>query len=725
MSLRAQLLAQLSRYDDEAFVALANRGLLRRAHKDLETVVAEIRQESDEALIVSFGSFDIQFDKRGPAQAVCSCPSSSICQHILAAAIWLQRENNQENESSIAQNDRAAIDDKRATSETADTTDHSAYNNQETGELHAKLMQTSSAELTKYAGTAAYRWAWQFVHDLVLENDLQLLVDRYIVIRFPRRRIGFRYLGGGPEALITETDLASVEKYQVAAILAYQSAHGVVHAVPEPTRKKHNESLNFGKDHELADNNVSQTQSRQRLCESVRQLMFDCLRLGLSHLSSAVWERFSTLAVWAQAADYYRLARLLRHLADHVEQLLARSRDADESRLFDDMTRAYALVEALMAAERKGMVSTSLTGQARNQYDVVDSLQLLGLGAMPWRSAAGYVGLTMIFWSPKEKAFFACTDARPESQRNFNPRARFAAPGPWRGASSPAAMCGKQIQLMAAQLSANGRLSTSENTTAITSDVVSAQAFIDKLDLCNSWRELKGRYALSRQSVLAEPQPMQDWVSLRPARFGDAQFDSIRQKLIWPLYDEQGEQLNVDIPYSEDNEHAIERIENLSAGDLVNGTVLIAKIRRYGAEFSAEPLSLIYPDRANAVDVLHFDSTPAIGLVAQSLQKLKRLKPKSNQNGSSSQSTTLLLPFEALRSVLLKTAERGLSVELSHQPLAQLDAHIEKIAQMGFVEFRKLKRDLPQSVERIIRVNYMQLQYRNLLGDTNTEAQIV
>src|SRR5690348_6776849 len=89
--LRARLVEQLARFDDDAFAALANRGLLRRAQKDLEKQRPEIVEEAEDAVTVGFGGHRIRFDARGPAFAQCSCPAAGVCQHILAAAIGLRQ----------------------------------------------------------------------------------------------------------------------------------------------------------------------------------------------------------------------------------------------------------------------------------------------------------------------------------------------------------------------------------------------------------------------------------------------------------------------------------------------------------------------------------------------------------------------------------------------------------------------------------------------------------
>ena len=90
MTLLADLRTQLARYDDEALAALGNRGLLRRAYKDLETHAAEIETRADagaEIVQVRVVGQTVRFDARGPAQAHCGCPAAGVCQHHVNPAI--------------------------------------------------------------------------------------------------------------------------------------------------------------------------------------------------------------------------------------------------------------------------------------------------------------------------------------------------------------------------------------------------------------------------------------------------------------------------------------------------------------------------------------------------------------------------------------------------------------------------------------------------------------
>ncbi len=80
MTLLDELRAQLARYDDDALAALGNRGLLRRAYKDLETQTAEIDAAADAGTVsVRVSGQSVRFDARGPAHAQCGCPATGVC----------------------------------------------------------------------------------------------------------------------------------------------------------------------------------------------------------------------------------------------------------------------------------------------------------------------------------------------------------------------------------------------------------------------------------------------------------------------------------------------------------------------------------------------------------------------------------------------------------------------------------------------------------------------
>ena len=682
----------LARYDDEALAAWGNRGLLRRAGKDLESRAPRVEQDDAHALVVAFGGHTQRFDARGPNHAQCSCPGHGVCQHLLAIVLWLQR-------------DTGAAPARAADAAATDTPDARAP-------LHAELLAITPAQLAKHAGKAGYRWAWQYVQDLDPAKGPRIGGERNIVIDLVQPRLVFRYLGGGLEDLIPDSPVGRIEKYRVVAVLAYQHAHGL--ALSPPEARVATASLDLGKDHELGTGrDEARRDARERLRASVGQLLGECVALGLSHLSSHVQERYATLAVWAQGADYPRLALLLRRIADHVELLLERAGGADEHRLLEELSLAHALVAALSHADAHGQSPTHLVGRTRAEYEATGSLALWGMGALPWRAASGYVGLTLLFWSPQSQAFLACTDARPESQR-FDPLARYRAAGPWAGLGAPMQATGRSLQVLKAQTSAAGRLSAADSTQATVLPLPWETVRVG-LSPHTSWQALSDVRQTARLSLLAEPQPMRDWVVLQPARYGQAYFDATRQTLAWPLHDTEERVLMAEVVYSPLSAHAIERIEALTPEQLT-GHWLVARLRTSAGGLVAEPLSLVRPgkDASPCVDALYFDDTTRQGLLGAAAQKLRALRKPAPAAAPVLPASPVPAVLMEYRHWLAQCAERGTGQALLPRLHNEHDRHHRQLHDAGLTAFPPWQR-MPDTPSALLADYYIGLQYLHLM----------
>lgn len=690
MSVRQQLIDQLRHFDDEAYAAIANRGLLRRAQKDLEKLTPAIIVDTDDQLQLSVGGHQIGFSARGVAAAHCSCPAAGVCQHILSVALWLQQS---------APASDAAVETSPATDRTA---------------LHEQLMALKWPQLQSYAGKPGGRWALQYVADLAMERDVVIGGEHYILIRFMHPRMEFRYMGGPPDSLIADIESAHLAKYRVAAILAYQRAHGVEVVVPDDEKKESNAALDLGKSHTgVVTAATSQRDSRRRLLDMTQHFLREMVTLGLSHLSSAIQDRATTLAVWAQGAEYYRLALALRRIAHQVELHLERSAAADEHRLFDDITVTYALVCALNTALGQNRQPEYLTGTARSRYEAGGTLQLWGLGANAWRTASGFIGMTMLFWSPTEKCFFSCTDSRPAQQRQFDPALRYRSPGPWTGLGAPSEATGNMLTLSHAQSNQAGRLSASATTHAIVQRTACPQDLIQTLAPISDWQELERIKREAASSVLAELQPLKDYVVLKPASFGKAGFDAIAQRFKLPLIDGAGSVLSLELPYSDLNKHPIERLEQLSKLGIPEHTLVVAKLGVRSRQLIAEPLSLIYDTSlrpGQTVDALYFD--PLLPGSFQS-QYQKQFSEKDQQEviAPIAQSQVAL---EEVRHMLQREAERGIGESPGVRVSNLLRSQIDRLSTMGLTVFDNLL--LTESEEDFtLKINLIILQLKRFL----------
>jgi hypothetical protein len=651
MSIRAEVAAQLARFDEQAWVALANRGLYRRALKDLAGAAPEVTADDDAGVEVTLGERVVRFTTAGPATATCSCPSAVTCQHVITAGLWL------------AASGTSGADDHAATVPDVDT-------------LHAELMAWDLDALVAYAGLPAVRWAHQFVADL--EAPPALTRDGYLAVAFAHPEVVVRYLGGGPGALMLDQSLPHPDRYRVAAVLAWQRGHGVEPPPPPLPRSSGRSGSAASADREA---------SRARLRAAVRDLLTETVRVGVSHLSPSMHERYTTLAVWAQGAEYHRLALLLRRLADEVELMLHRAATADDHRLLEEVTIGYGLVSALDAAATAGRPApTALVGAARNAYAPVRTLALIGLGGSPWRTGSGYHGLTSVFWEPERERFLTWTDARPTDLPGFDPRVRWSQPGPWSGLGSPATAAGRRVTLTQAQVSAEGRISGVE-TTGARVEGLDGEALVGSLRVYDDWDDLVEAQRTARRSLVDPPRTADTWAVLRPAAVAPPSFDPATQTLTWPLFDGGGGALPVVVPWADHHAFVVGRLEALS--DLPDGTLVVVRLRSAGGRFRAEPVSLVHPGRSlNPVDCLHFDQPPPTSALVQRLRAAGTPDVVLDDEAVDDVRLAVLPgPLVELRDWLERHAERGTAGTRGTLLVEDLAGHHQRLRDIGLRVF--------------------------------------
>jgi hypothetical protein len=615
----ADIAAVLGRYDDEAWIALANRGLLRRARKDLETLEVRVTSETQDGVEIAVGDCTVGISVAGPGEAVCSCPSVVVCQHIITAGLWLA----------------SAAPEPSGRPEAVPAADR----------LHDDLMAIDAASLTSYAGLPGYRWAHQMLDDQARPPSVTR--DSYLAITFERPALTVRYLGGGLDGLVLDQPVSYVERFRVAAVLAWQRAHGLTLPAPPAPRARASSA---------SESSISRIQARARLRATVSELLRDTVAIGVSHLSPAIHERLTTAATWAQGVEYHRLALLLRRLADQVDLLLARSALADDLMLLDEIAVAHALVAALDSAASAGTEPAALVGRARTAYDPVRSLDLIGLGGRPWRTGSGYHGLTCVFWSPSRQQFLTWTDARPDSLAGFDPRARWQQPAPWTGLTTPAASTGCRLTLTHAQVSPDSRISGVESITATVAPSGSDE-LMNLLPVQTSWREVTPM----RIHGLSDPAgTTPQWAVLRPAEALPARWDAASQTLRYAVVDDDGDAVMLEVPWSRLHAHVIGRLEALGE-DLPAGALMVARVVRRRGRLVGEPLSLVLPGRAiNPIDALHFDDGPGSrrsSLVERLLTSSTPDRPVPDNDEP--RSAAVPVPLADLRALIEAEAQRG------------------------------------------------------------------
>ncbi len=85
-----ELKKALAEADDDYLIGISNKGIVKRAYKDSETANVNLGFVNQSAEV---SVENVQCIIKVPlAESVCSCPSRTICRHIVTAILWLKKE---------------------------------------------------------------------------------------------------------------------------------------------------------------------------------------------------------------------------------------------------------------------------------------------------------------------------------------------------------------------------------------------------------------------------------------------------------------------------------------------------------------------------------------------------------------------------------------------------------------------------------------------------------
>jgi len=280
------------------------------------------------------------------------------------------------------------------------------------------------------------------------------------------------------------------------------------------------------------------------LLDDLQILIEEGVEIGLNHLSRSFQMRLSRLAVQCRVAGLIRPSLEAESCAQEVAWLLARHASANLVRLFDKLTRLYALAESIR--QQGPAAGDAYVGTARSKYAGTGTLDLVGVGCYPWETESGFIGVTALFWSRSCDQYFSWSDSRPKrSAAGFVPLQRYTEAGPWPGSGMLQRLVGSRFALENGRSNAQRRLSANAGTR-----VVDAQpASPGDLPLpATRWAGLRER---NRNRGLLRGSPLDEVVHVRPQKWGAPFFDEIAQRLLIPLEDEQGQSLLLQVPFSQ------------------------------------------------------------------------------------------------------------------------------------------------------------------------------
>lgn len=545
----AKLSAALAAYDDQALATLGNAGLVRRAQRDVSKGKAALVSADGDEAVLSVDGEDVRIGPEGPGKAACTCPAAGVCRHRIAAVLWLREQSG--GASEVEDAGAQASPEETASAPRPKTTPEPPE------EPSAWLAAITLEEARKFAGRPAWRAAQEMLSEVTavepsgtgIAVSFEALQEPVLILR-----------GRGMEGIVSKASKARRKAVHSAALLAARRHYGLA---VEGEASEESSAASAPLPAKLRAPDAA-------FLATLRDALSDVAALGFNLAPLPLEERLFELSVSSRADALPRIAALLRAIAAQMRLRRARSFEFDAGDLLERCAIAYALT---FAVTREGLSEADfarVAGVIRREYEPVDELELIGVGAEEWRASSGARGVTTHFVEPHSGGFRSVAFARGSGQDpGFVPREAFSAQSLWQ-AGTMADQCHAHVRLTSAGLAEGGKLTSAAAVRAhIIAKDVKPPAQHTHSDWSTLQTDLASRFGLGIDATAAPQMAL-----ITPSATGRPQFDDLAQQLVWPVRDEQGRWLALTLDHDERSDMAITALDKVLAQNWT-GTLLV------------------------------------------------------------------------------------------------------------------------------------------------------
>lgn len=546
---------RLADVDDDYLIGISNKGIVKRAYKDREESAAEILSLGEEA-VVKVGGETVTV--RLPlGESGCSCPSRSICRHVVQAVLTL-RDSVQETVQEIVQNTVRETADCSNVGEGAQGISgclDRVGNAQEFAASEKVLREMDGYPLPALKKALGNRQFQNLVGQALSGIRPQIRYASTVTVHLPGREAE----AGAVVKLLSPLEYSTCTchkkelcAHKAAAILWCRLETGKL------TREELTE--------EAADEPSFDMDRVREAAGQMQQLLEELLGTGLSRTSPDVLNQMERLAVISHNAGLARFEGYFRGLFSSYEGYFKRRAAFRPEDLMGQITRLYRRAGLLRQAGNS-MEVKQYAGEFRAEYVPVGRLDLVGIGLEHFDSGAGYEGETVYFLEENTKKWYTYTNARPVyyeggRERKFTEKAQ----APWGLGISMEELLKVRISLTGAKCDERARLSASQDTRgSITGEQRLSLSDIEGWYYRDFGKLFTEQIGKRRRGWLAggSSQEAAELVFVQPAFRRAAEFSQTGQLLSMVLYDEEEREVTIEVAYSREEAGTIRYLEKL------------------------------------------------------------------------------------------------------------------------------------------------------------------
>lgn len=622
----------IGQVDDDYLIGLGNKGILKRAYKDLEqeSPVAEWQQAETQEKAQGKARGKEQEKTQEKVQvklseetcvicaplgeSTCTCPSRSMCRHIVTAILWLKgnldaggsggavmKDGDSSGGAEMKDGDRSGGaeseeaceggTEKVTESDKARGAEESGQSSQAEKPKFSEFLEIPIERLVKACGASHFRKFLAHVRtgELPMGGGLpKIEASSIVTVELPWEQAVVKLLEPLSYSSCTchSKELCT---HKAQALLVWRLREGACSL----------QELEGGQE---AEGTLDLEQVRE-VCEKLRETVRLHLCTGLSRQSPEASISMERLAVISHRAGLADMERGLRAAAAEYTQYFERQARFREEELLGRLLELYSLAGYIQREENPNVV-LRLAGTFRDTYELAGKLRLIGMGSRSFKSKAGYEGESYYFLDELNGRYLTWTDARPMFYEGTGRKPRTAqenSQAPWGLNCSREQLFAMEIELADARLAPGGRLSASQETRG---ELLGAKKLYDE-EICRrivwDYRKLLDIFGVPEFGAHdgvesggdeTEDRKRERLALLGAVRWGEAAFDKTAQRFSWELFDMEGRRIYVSLQYTSEEKFIIRLLERMEKR-VREGKY--ASLVLFGALYLAEGRLCLYP----------------------------------------------------------------------------------------------------------------------------------
>lgn len=548
---------QLTEIEDEYLIGLTNKGIVKRAYKDKEKADFKILKLEDEASLQVDGETVVLSVPLGESK--CSCPSRSICKHIILGILMLKESVGGEDSTGTVTETSASVEQDTVVGTSGNS---STANSSLQEHLWEEIRAFPEKDLYKIMGN---RRLTSFFNKACGNIMPEIEESSVFTLQIPGENTTVKLLSPLEYSSCTchKKELCI---HKAEAILWCKLKAGVL--------SLNDLATSGGKDTSLNSEQIREVSLQ------IKSFLEELMATGLSRIPPDVTNSLERFAIISHNAGLPVFEKAFRTLGTFYQSYLSRKASFQTMELMQALTKLYSKINIFLETEDITLLAKE-AGEFRAEYLPVGDLTLVGITMEHFDAAdaAGYEGETVYFLETGTKKWYTYTIARPAFYDN---RHKMRKPGkaeaPWGLNCSLENLMKLEIDLKDARCDGRRRLSSSRETRGDIigamppdSEALSAWYYEDFGKLFSEQIPNRGipRAALSQQAGEMENTAVdeniwgRDLVFIQPAFCDRALFSKTEQMLSMTLYDKEKRQVILELPYSKRDGESIRYLEKI------------------------------------------------------------------------------------------------------------------------------------------------------------------